>query len=86
MLAMSSARNGDIEQAVEWLLDPLFNFDDVGMPLTHVRIPPPYFPGSGGLLYAVAMMASGWDGSEGEAPGFPKDGWVVRHEGLSKAL
>ncbi|KAK0234943.1 Six-hairpin glycosidase-like protein [Armillaria nabsnona] len=73
MLAMSSAHS-------------LFNFDDVGMPLTHVRIPPPYFPGSGGLLYAVAMMASGWDGSEGDAPGFPKDGWVVRHEGLSKAL
>ncbi|PBK66054.1 hypothetical protein ARMSODRAFT_977740 [Armillaria solidipes] len=85
MLAMSSARNGDAEEAVEWLLDPLFNFDDVGMPLTPVRHPP-YFPGSGGLLYAVAMMASGWDGSEGDAPGFPKDGWVVRYENLSKAL
>ncbi|KAK0451429.1 Six-hairpin glycosidase-like protein [Desarmillaria tabescens] len=78
--------NGDVEEAVEWLLNPLFNFDDVGMPLTNVRIPPPYFPGSGGLLYAVAMMACGWDGSEENAPGFPKDGWVVRCEGLSKAL
>ncbi|KAK0216801.1 Six-hairpin glycosidase-like protein [Armillaria fumosa] len=86
MLAMSSARNGDAEDAVDWLLDPLFNFDDVGMPLTNIPIPPPYFPGSGGLLYTVAMMASGWDGSEGDAPGFPKDGWVVRYEGLSKAL
>ncbi|KAK0475773.1 Six-hairpin glycosidase-like protein [Armillaria novae-zelandiae] len=86
MLAMSSARNGDAEDAVDWLLDPLFNFDDVGMPSTNIPIPPPYFPGSGGLLYSVAMMASGWDGSEGDAPGFPKDGWVVRYEGLSKAL
>ncbi|KAK0451403.1 Six-hairpin glycosidase-like protein [Desarmillaria tabescens] len=88
MLAMSSARNGDAEEATEWLLDPLFNFDDVGMPLGGVRVPTPYFPGSGGLLYAVAMMAGGWDGSEGNAnaPGFPKDGWVVRYEGLSKAL
>ncbi|KAK0186407.1 Six-hairpin glycosidase-like protein [Armillaria mellea] len=85
MLAMSSARNGDAEGAVEWLLDPVFDFDDVGMPMAPVRHPP-YFPGSGGLLYAVAMMASGWDGSEGDAPGFPKDGWVVRYEDLSKAL
>ncbi len=86
MLAMSSARNGDAEQAIEWLLDPLFNFDDVGMPVGGVRVPTPYFPGSGALLYAVAMMAGGWDGSEGNAPGFPKDGWVVRYEILSKAL
>jgi len=29
------------------------------------------------------MMCGGWDGSEGEAPGFPKDGsWTVRYEGF----
>lgn len=34
----------------------------------------------------VAYMAAGWQGSEGDAPGFPKDGgWVVKHEGLQKA-
>jgi hypothetical protein len=46
-----------------------------------------YFPGNGGLLYAVAMMAAGWDGGpETNAPGFPSDdSWVVRHEGLMKA-
>ncbi|KAF8882130.1 hypothetical protein BD779DRAFT_1544102 [Infundibulicybe gibba] len=34
----------------------------------------------GGVLYAVAMMAAGWDGSgSGTAPGFPADG-------LSKSL
>ncbi len=46
-----------------------------------------YFPGNGGLLYAVAMMAAGWDGAaDNHAPGFPNDRtWVVRHEGLMKA-
>lgn len=46
-----------------------------------------YFPGNGGLLYALAMMAAGWDGApDRHAPGFPDDGsWVVRHEGLMKA-
>ena len=29
-------------------------------------------PGNGGLLYAVAMVAAGWDGApENPAPGFP---------------
>ena len=32
-------------------------------------------------------MAAGWQGSTGDAPGFPKDGsWVVKHEDLRKAL
>ncbi|EEB87136.1 hypothetical protein MPER_15637, partial [Moniliophthora perniciosa FA553] len=86
MLAMSAARNGDTEKAIEWLLDPLFIFDDVGMPVGGVRVPTPYFPGSGSLLYAVAMMAAGWDGSERDAPGFPESGWKVRVEGVNKAI
>jgi len=46
-----------------------------------------YFPGNGGVLYAEAMMAAGWDGCpERDAPGFPDDGqWNVRWEGLKKA-
>jgi hypothetical protein len=48
--------------------------------------PIPYFPANGGLLYAVAMMAAGWDGSpKTSAPGFPTRGWKVRWEGLSSA-
>ncbi|KAJ7769677.1 Six-hairpin glycosidase-like protein [Mycena maculata] len=86
MLAMSAARIGDQEQALEWLLHPLFQFDDAGMPVGGVRVPTPYFPGAGGLLYAIAMMAEGWDGSNGTAPGFPAEGWNVRAEGLSKAM
>ena len=45
--------------------------------------PFPYFPSNGGLLAAVAMMAGGWDGSKGHAPGFPA-GWRVRAEGFNK--
>jgi hypothetical protein len=30
-------------------------------------------------------MAAGWDGGPNTpAPGFPKEGWVVRYENLSK--
>ena len=87
MLAMSSARSGDVDRAIDYLLDPLFEFDDVGMPIGGVRVPTPYFPGSGGLLYAVAMMAAGWDGDGAtNAPGFPIEGWNVRWEGLSRAI
>ncbi|KAI0646199.1 Six-hairpin glycosidase-like protein [Trametes meyenii] len=86
MLAMSAARNGEAEKAIEWLLHPLFEFDDIGMPVGGVRVPTPYFPGSGALLYAVAMMAEGWDGSRGGAPGFPRRGWTVQTEMISKAI
>lgn len=86
MLAMSAARNGETDQAIDFLLHPLFTFDDVGMPIGGVRVPTPYFPGSGALLYAIAMMARGWDGSSGSAPGFPKEGWNVRVEGVNMAL
>jgi protein-glucosylgalactosylhydroxylysine glucosidase len=46
-----------------------------------------YLPGNGGLLYAVALMAAGWDGAPARhAPGFPDDGqWNVRWEGLRAA-
>jgi hypothetical protein len=45
-----------------------------------------YFPSNGGLLLAVALMAGGWDGEARHAPGFPKNGWKVRAEGLSPSL
>lgn len=46
------------------------------------RLAETYFPSNGGLLLAVALMAAGWDGEAAAAPGFPKDGWRVRMEGL----
>jgi hypothetical protein len=56
--------------------------------LTTVDVHSPLSVGNGGVLYAMAMMAVGWDGApEGNrAPGFPDDGnWVVKWEGLEKA-
>ena len=84
MTAMSAARLGMPEQAIGALLMDKrtntylvngHNYQD-----GRLRV---YLPGNGGLLTAVAMMCAGWDGSEGDAPGFPKDGtWNVRWEGL----
>ncbi|TFK60043.1 hypothetical protein BDN72DRAFT_553410, partial [Pluteus cervinus] len=85
MLAMSAARNGDTSKAIDWLLRPDFQFDDVGMPVGGVQVPTPYFPGAGALLYSVAMMSAGWDRDEplGVAPGFPRNNrWSVRVEGI----
>jgi hypothetical protein len=42
-----------------------------------------YFPSNGGLLFAVALMAAGWDGDSQPAPGFPHD-WHVRSEGIQR--
>lgn len=82
MLAMAAARSGNAGMAVDFLLNRSdnFQFDEHGLATGG---PFPYFPSNGGLLTAVAMMAGGWDGSIGQAPGFPKDGnWVVRAEGF----
>jgi hypothetical protein len=85
MLAMCAARLGEPEKAVDFLMtnSPGFQFDARGLATGG---PFPYFPSNGGLLYAVAMMAAGWQGSQGSAPGFPGDGmWKVRSENLSSA-
>ena len=73
---------------VVWRLLKALVFDDVGMPFGGQRAPTPYFPSSGGLLYAVAMMAAGWDQGNGATgtPGFPDKGWDVRVEGIQRAM
>ena len=86
MLAMSAARMGDSKKAVEFLLDKSFAFDDVGMPLGGTRVATPYFPVSGALLAAVAMMSGGWDGDgEGTAMRWPEE-WGVKAEGFIRAM
>lgn len=45
-----------------------------------------YFPSNGALLLAVALMAGGWDGRAGGAPGFPRDGWKLKVEGIAPSL
>lgn len=83
MTAMTYARLGDANRAVDALLMPQqkntylingHNYQD-----SRLRI---YLPGNGGLLTAVAMMAVGWDGCQKKAPGFPAD-WDVRWENIS---
>ena len=85
-MAMAAARNGEPSLAIEALLHPSQqnHYDERGV---CTGGPCPYLPGNGGLLYAAAMMAAGWDGApQTHAPGFPTDGsWVVKWEGLKKA-
>ncbi|OJJ00736.1 hypothetical protein ASPVEDRAFT_82294 [Aspergillus versicolor CBS 583.65] len=89
VLAINSARIGNPDRAIYHLTAyEYWIFDDAGFAVRggDGGTPPPFMPGNAGFLLAVAYMAAGWDGSEGYAPGFPEDGWVVRHEGLQKAL
>jgi hypothetical protein len=83
MVAMAAARTGNSELAINMLLhsSPNFQFDEHGLATGG---PFPYFPSNGALLTAVAMMAAGWEGSSGQAPGFPCNGnWVVKYEGFN---
>jgi len=45
---------------------------------------PVYLPGNGGLLAALALMVAGWEGGPA-CPGFPAEGWSVRHEGFVRS-
>lgn len=88
MTAMTAARLGEPEIAVDALLMDtpknryLPNGHNYQRPGLHL-----YLPGNGGLLTAIAMMSAGWDqGPGGAAPGFPKTGWTVRHEGLKPVI
>jgi len=89
MSAMTYARLGEAETATTIVT----NTEKTArfMPSGHVRRPAEpegcvaYLPVNASFLEAVALMAAGWDTSEGDAPGFPKDGsWVVEWEGLQK--
>jgi len=88
MLAMTAARLGESERAIDALLldTPKNHYALNG----HVYQRPGltiYLPANGGLLYATALMAAGWDGApKRNAPGFPDNGqWNVRWENLRVA-
>ncbi|HQU55731.1 MAG TPA: hypothetical protein PK643_22015, partial [Saprospiraceae bacterium] len=86
MLAMAAARLGHPEDAIDWLLmdAPKNTYLNNGHNYQDQRLKL-YLPGNGGLLTAVAMMAAGWDGAQGHAPGFPKNGkWTIQWEGLER--
>ncbi|KAG9238626.1 Six-hairpin glycosidase-like protein [Amylocarpus encephaloides] len=83
MLAMNAVRLGWRQKAVDYLLDQNFAFDDAGYPIGGPRVPTPYFPGSGGLLLAIAMIEGGWEGDEG---GKWPEGWRVESEGFGVGM
>jgi hypothetical protein len=89
LTAMTAARLGETSAAVDALL--MNTEKNRYLPNGHNwqrENLPCYLPGNGGLLYAIAMMASGWRGSpDRTAPGFPHDGsWQVRAENLNWKL
>ncbi len=65
MMAMTAARLGDGQTAIDLLLKDtnknryLLNGHNPQID----GILPLYLPGNGGLLYATALMAAGWDGA-----------------------
>ena len=89
LTAMTAARLGEPGIAIDALL--MKTEKNRYLPNGHVwqrANLPCYLPGNGGLLYAVAMMAAGWQGAPTRhAPGFPSDGsWRVRSEKLSTSV
>jgi hypothetical protein len=88
VMAMSAARLGQPDKAVDMLLmeAPKNEYLPDGFNLGQPEVLPLYLPGNGGLLYATALMAAGWDGASGKTPGFPKNGqWDVKYEGIHRA-
>jgi hypothetical protein len=83
MMAMCAARLNEPETAIQLLVGKYDQnpFRVSGYTVRRPDQTPMYMPANGGWLSAVAMMAAGWDGATGHAPGFPRD-WKVRYEGL----
>ena len=91
MIAMTAARLGQPDIAIEILLRDGPN--NRYLPNGHCPQAAgnrkyeiaAYLPANGALLSAVALMIAGWDGSQSQYPGIPKDGtWTVRAEGLRR--
>ena len=88
MVAMCAARLGESQAAVDALLmeTPGNRWLENGHCFQGEKLPT-YLPANGGLLYAVAFMAAGWEGApKRKSPGFPEKEWSVRWEGLRPAL
>jgi protein-glucosylgalactosylhydroxylysine glucosidase len=86
-MAMAAARVGEPHIAIEASLRDAGSKNRYDVRGVNTGRPCSYLPGNGGLLYAVALMAAGWEGGPTRhAPGFPADGtWVVKWEALKRA-
>jgi protein-glucosylgalactosylhydroxylysine glucosidase len=89
MMAMSAARLGKPDTAIDFLLydTPKNTYCNNGHNYQGHHLPL-YLPGNGGLLTAVAMMAAGWDGGDSKTcPGFPSNGkWEITWEGFQTKI
>ncbi len=90
--AMCAARTLQPELAIDFLTmeAPTNRYLPNGCNFQRDNVPA-YFPGNGGLLAAIALMAAGWDNgptkAEGSNPGFPKNGkWNVKSEGFRRFI
>ena len=87
MMAMTEARLGNAERALEILLyDTEKNqYMKNGHNCQVLRKDLPlYLPGNGSLLLAIPLMAVGYPGSTTEHPGFPQDGsWKIETDGMT---
>ena len=83
MAALAAARTNQPEAAIDFLtMDaPMNRYLPNGCNFQRDNVPA-YFPGNGGLLSAIGMMAGGWTGGPISAhPGFPANGkWNIRAE------
>ncbi len=86
VMAMGAARNGLPEMAVEMLVkeSPMNQYLVSGGNFQRPNVPA-YYPGNGGLLLAIGMMAGGWERGGDKLAGFPRNGqWKVQAEGFGK--
>ena len=88
LVAMTAARLGEQDRAIDALLldTPKNHYGLNGQVYQRPNLTI-YLPANGGLLYATAMMAAGWDAApKRNAPGFPNNGqWQVHWENLRVA-
>ncbi len=88
-MAMTASRLEEPEKAVDVLMMdvPKNHYLPNGHCYQRPNLPL-YLPANGGLLFATAMMTSGWSGApRRHTPGFPGNGkWKVQYEGLQPAL
>ena len=88
LVAMTAARLGEPDRDIDALLldTPKNHYGLNGQVYQRPNLTI-YLPANGGLLYATAMMAAGWDAApKRNAPGFPNNGqWQVHWENLRVA-
>ncbi|MGW3955528.1 hypothetical protein ACWEKM_32425 [Streptomyces sp. NPDC004752] len=84
-MAMTATGVGRPDLAVDALLmdTPKNRYLPTGHTPQISSLLPVHLPSNGALLAAVYLMAASWEGADTDRPGFPTEGWTVRHEGFT---